>query len=331
MTRSPSGCLVIIFNHPYPSNIAKLKQIYARRFARVVFLLPLEEMNDPDVYTVYRGSYSFQGFIADAQQFLSSIDADFFVFAGDDLLINPNFDERKIYDRLRVDKFDGYIPQFRSLSLQSVKIGDGVDASGTNWGGDGRGLWFWTERVLSRIYPQKPGLFGAGCESAWRYLPARKEALDKFAAFGINTLVSPKARPASSPVRQYASRVLHSIKSKLRGNTDPWQQQDLPYPLAYGISDFFVVRRDALTRFSRYCGVLAALDIFVEAAIPTALLLACDQLGTGSDTSLRCKWTFTPSNVSNGAQTTLDYASICREFEDDLLFIHPVKFSQMKM
>jgi hypothetical protein len=336
MMASPRGCLVIIFNHPYPANVGKLKQIYASRFARVIFLMPLEQMNDADVFTVYRGAYTFHGFIADAWRLLSTIDAEFFVFAGDDVLINPAFGERELYERLYVDRFDGYIPHFRSLSVQSAQVGKNFDDETANLAAEAGDLWFWTERVLSRMHPAMSVLFGSGCAAAWRYLPSSKEALNRFAAFGMAALTSPDNAPEAPEnfALRLARRTRRAIRSRLCGSQrDPLARlrQDLPYPMAYGVSDFFVVRSDALMKFSRYCGTLAALDIFVEAAIPTALVLACDKLGTGSDTSLHCRWTWTGSNVHVGVQAAADYATICREFDDHLLFIHPVKFSQIAM
>ncbi len=308
MTASPRGCLVIIFNHPYPGNVSKLRQIYSSRFSLVVFLMPIEQMNDADVFTVYRGSYTFHGFIADARQFLSKIDVDFFVFAADDLLINPDFGERELHARLHLDRFDGYIPQFRSLSVPSVQVGN-IDDFGGDWHENGRGPWFWTGRVLSRVHAPRHQLFGSGCEAAWSYLPSREEAMRRFAAFGMSSLASPIQVSAASP----------------------WRNQDLPYPLAVGISDFFVVRNDALTNFYQYCGVLAALDIFVEVAVPTALVLACERLGTSADTSLQCRWTYTRSDVPFGLLDAIGYSTVCQKFHDNLLFIHPVKFSQVRM
>jgi hypothetical protein len=304
----PRGCLVIIFNHPYPDNVGKLKEIYSNRFARVVFLMPFEQMNDADVMTVYRGSYTSQGFIADARQFLSNIDADFFVFAADDLLINPDFGERELYARLHLDRFDGYIPQFRSLSVPSVQIGNNEDF-GDDWHENGRGPWFWAERVLSRVHAPKHHIFGSGCEEAWSYLPHREEALSRFAAFGMASLASPKHGSA----------------------TIPWHHRDLPYPLAVGMSDFFVVRNNALKKFYQCCGALAALDIFVEVAIPTALVLSCETLGTSADTSLQCKWTYTGSDKPIGLVDAIDYSTVCQKFHENLLFIHPVKFSKVEM
>ncbi len=308
MTASPRGCLVIIFNHPYPGNIVKLKQIYSSRFARVVFLMPFEQANDADIFTVYRGPYTFHGFIADAAKFLSKIDADFFVFAADDLLINPDFGERELHARLHLDRFDGYISQFRSLSAPSVQAGN-KDDFGDDWHENGRGPWLWTDRVLSRVYAPRHPLFGSGCEAASSYLPRREEALSRFAAFGMSSLASPTQGSA----------------------TAPWHHRDLPYPLAAGMSDFFVVRNDALIKFYQYCGVLAALDIFVEVAVPTALVLACEKLGTSADTSLQCKCTFTGSGALFGLLDAIDYATVCQKFHENFLFIHPVKFSKIRM
>jgi hypothetical protein len=218
--------------------------------------------------------------------------------------------------------------------LQWAKVGRNVDNSGTNWGGEGRGLWTWTERVLSRVHALRPDLFCSGCEAAWRYLPSREDALSRFRMFGMSSMASPRDTPTAASsqnlVLRLARRAGRAVKYTLFGSGfAAWYQRDLPYPLAYGISDFFVVRKSAAEKFSTYCGALAALDVFVEAAVPTALVLACDKLGTGDDTSLKCKWTWSGSGVSIGSQAAFDYSTICQEFDENLLFIHPVKFSQV--
>src|SRR5262249_32127771 len=152
-------------------------------------------------------------------------------------------------------------------------------------------------------------VFGAGCDTAWRYLPPREEALSRFAAFGMSSLAIPKSDAGVGPrpnlarrLRRWARHLVDGRPSERRSEDVPPDQRDLPYPLAYGMSAFFVVRDDALMKFSQYCGVLAALDIFVEVAIPTALVLACEKLATGTDTSLRYKWTYTSHSVNIGAQ-----------------------------
>jgi hypothetical protein len=67
---SASVCMVVIFNHAYPANIATLRRLYGNRFSRIVFLLPSRRMPDAACFTGYRDSYAFHGLVADAHDFL---------------------------------------------------------------------------------------------------------------------------------------------------------------------------------------------------------------------------------------------------------------------
>lgn len=49
----------------------------------------------------------------------------------------------------------------------------------------------------------------------------------------------------------------------------------LKYPLFKAYSDFLIIDRASMKEFSRLSGVFAAMNIFVETAIPLAMVLAC--------------------------------------------------------
>ena len=97
-------CLSFIFNHQYEKNIAKLREIYGDRFSTIRYLSPFSTYNDDqEVIPVYETSINFQGYIAQSFKFLPN-DCDYYIFCADDLLLNPDFNENNIIDRLDCKK-----------------------------------------------------------------------------------------------------------------------------------------------------------------------------------------------------------------------------------
>jgi hypothetical protein len=67
-------CLCVLFNHPFVENIPVIQKLYGERFSYIRYLVPLKKVNRVDVITVYRGSFSHNGYITDAKQQLDEID-----------------------------------------------------------------------------------------------------------------------------------------------------------------------------------------------------------------------------------------------------------------
>ena len=109
--------LIIIFNHKYEHNFPLLRKIYSERFSRIYFICPFYEGTDKDVISIYESSYYFQGYVYQAHDFLMNLDVDLFLFIGDDLLLDPDINERNIYEKLNLEheKRDLYIGSIYSL------------------------------------------------------------------------------------------------------------------------------------------------------------------------------------------------------------------------
>lgn len=54
----------------------------------------------------------------------------------------------------------------------------------------------------------------------------------------------------------------------------------LKYPLTGAYWDILIVSNDSIKKFIHYCGVFTATELFVELAVPTALLLASTDIIT---------------------------------------------------
>ena len=94
-----------------------------------------------------------------------------------------------------------------------------------------------------------------------------------------------------------------------------------------------------MERFAHYCGVFGATSLFVEVAIPTALILASEKkIKTEKDISKngRSYWK-TANNVfcdnpaylwDNLENEYKDLNDIINRFPEDAIYIHPVKISK---
>lgn len=52
--------LVVIYNHRYDKNIARVKSIYAKRFSYIYHVMPFYDGDKQDVIPVFESSYCFQ-------------------------------------------------------------------------------------------------------------------------------------------------------------------------------------------------------------------------------------------------------------------------------
>ncbi len=294
---APRCTLVILFNHPFPKNIDKLRSIYGARFHDMLFLMPLVRVDDPSVVTVYRGGFNFHGHVADAIDAIAARDSDLYLFCQDDLLLNPALTPSGFHDSVDFDRHDGFIPQPESFS------------------GPGREDWPWNDRVLSRIAAPTSSLYGGGVEDFARHLPPLAEATERFARYGITARRYPKPYSPGVGMAAFFRRLARSPRAAA-----------LPYPLAVAFSDFFALRRDALRPVAHYLGLFAAMDLFVEVSVATAMILACRNLATLADTPWRVSidWTDRKELLRQGAT---DLQTVYRNFDETLLYMHPVKLS----
>jgi hypothetical protein len=102
----------------------------------------------------------------------------------------------------------------------------------------------------------------------------------------------------------------------------------LNYPLVGGYSDLFIVDANSLARFSHYCGVFAATNLFVEIAIPTALVLSCDSIRTEAQTEYPGKALWTQEEMRLLEPYAFDLNRLLHFFPENCLFLHPVKLSR---
>lgn len=308
---------VFIFNHRFERNLDKLDEMYGGRFPERTYLMPFARSDRADVCRIVETSWHFSGHVAQGLSAFVDEAATHYVFISDDLVLNPRLDATNVARELGLDAETGYI---KSLAP--------IDALRYEW---------------HRSLPATIALRRNGDGFDWRAeLPPEAEARARFAAMGLgDRLATPRT---FGQMRRAVTELLPAAGYL----TAPWAvkmyRTPTDYPLLMGYADFFVVPAGAIRRFAHLCGVFAALDLFAEVAIPTALALACDRVMTELAPGARFDDPAAPrlpDRPWRGVEfwqpdETPAFASrfgnsrrrLTDEFPEDHLYVHPVKLSQ---
>jgi len=331
-------------NHAFPANLPLLRRIYAGRFSHLLFFLPFVRLDDPDVVTVYRGSYTHAAFITDAMPRLSQIDCDYFVFVHDDVLLNPQLDERNFLASFPLGPDDGFIPWTHQAPA-------GIDH------------WAWYYSLLPKLFHPKSLLFGSGIEypNLIANLPDAETIRAGFRRSGtpfaetvqIETIAQADTTPGmhtasgsssavvldglsarldhATPLQQSIDRAsrdaLETLTEALalaaqrdaRGSEGGGTTFTLPIPLAASafFTDCYILPQSRLEAFAHYMGVAGAAGLFVEFIAPVLLHAVCERVWKASDFALDFG----------------GFAELRRlvDFLDPaVMATHPVKFSMFK-
>ncbi len=302
-------CFVVIFNHRYDDNIEKLLQLYDQRFSHINFLMPFYDGLRKDVIPVYAGSDIFQGFLAQAFPRLYEESFTHYVFIADDLLLNPAISEKNLLSLLQLDNETAYIKNFTPLS--AVKFQEwchGVKAIA----------------AFSNIcYKNAYGNYR-------KELPSYDQAVELFKKHDvvIDRLSAVNFDGYNGNNFRWSNQLCNEkLISQLYQTVGQQGSASLPYPLVFGYADFCVVPARFLRLFCRFCGIFAAMNLFVEIALPTALLLACEAVKTEKEITLTgCEIWHDYSELFNRYQGKL--TALLADIDSNLLYIHPIKLSQ---
>ena len=291
--------LIIIFNHRFDRNLPILRTIYAGRFDEIRFLVPFYDGPDEDVIPVYRGSHEFQGFVWDGIEKLRNLQCDTYVFAGDDLILNPALDARALPHILGLGPEEGYIKEMVPLSEISY-------------------TWLHTLPAMEAFRDKAMN---------WQeFLPNSAAAFDSMRRHELrfSSLSAKILWPLRFRNRGDIRQLIYTIRHLLRGRSI----RELPYPLVKAYADFFVVPGSRLETFAKYCGVFAAMKLHAEVATGVALGLSCPRLRTENDLAWKgCEiW-----NAQEREELETRYQKRLPElfasFPAQRLYIHPVKLS----
>ena len=295
----PKICLSFIFNHQYEKNIPKLREIYGDRFSTIRYLSPFSSYNeDQEVIPVYETSINFQGYIAQSLKLLPN-NCDYYIFCADDLLLNPDFNENNIIDRLDCKK-TSYIKYLNPIWEHSFA---------------------WHKFVESNNYPN------IGCNIDYQtLLPSREEILVKYKEFDFKYKnISLRNFRGIYEKTITWERIWCGLKYLIKTKFKSY----VHLPLIEGYSDFIIVPSQSLKRFCHYCGIFSAMNIWVDAAIGTALILSSDKIRTEKDHSYKGTEIWNKDElVLRTANSKNKLDRIEKLFDKDEFYIHPIKLSK---
>lgn len=284
--------LMVVYNHRYDKNIPIVEALYRNKFSYVYHLVPFYDGDRDNVIAVYENSYYFHNYISQAYQHLKKLGFTHFFIVADDMVINPNINEDNLWDQLGINKEDCYISQLDPLQ------------EGTNF-------WPWITYAL-KYKTVQPGV------EIQRILPSKEEALNRFALYNIPTNRVPLRRLFTRDRRLLYNFVIRKLPFSL----------SLNYPLVAAYSDIFIITGMNTNKFFQILGAFAATKLFVELAIPTALVLTVDNLKMDKDVKLKKGDIWSRERELFGKQYGFNLSYLIDSFPSDKLFVHPVKLSQ---
>lgn len=304
--------LIIIYNHRFDANIPKLEKIYAGRFSTIYHLVPFYDGDLPNVIPVFEQSFYFQGYIPQAIHKLKHLQGSHLAFIGDDLILHPSIDENNILLELNVSSNEGFLPfawgSLSEISMEWANIFPSINA-------------FYSEDLLLHHAPK------------WASkLPNGEEAKRKFTEHGFNTgKLLFKNLKKNNNTFNYSRR---NISFKQYLNLFLKKRRTLPYPMLAAYSDIFIVSKESLSVFSEYCELFRQMRLWVEVALPTALLLSHEKVKFEKDS----KWIGTTywenSNIQDMKtrfeKVGFSLNDLLASYKSNELYIHPVKLSQWK-
>ena len=310
-------CLLILFNHRFDKNIPLLDEMYRERFSYIRYIVPFYDGPREDVISVYGRSIFFQTYIAQAYNVLKKEGFDYFYIIADDMIINPQINETNIEQFFELESGESWIPHLRTIREQP---------------------YFWIGTLSAYMY--KPDQKYVEIKGE---LPTVPVALNKFKQQGLENSMELsrydvfKEFTLNIDSLANKARLLLRVLSKIRS---PFKKTaNLNYPLAASYSDTLLVSGETMPKFAHYCGVFGATSLFVEVAIPTALILASDKKIKTEKNIIhkgRSYWKTSDNVFCENKQYLWDNLEtefkslddMIKNFPVDAIYMHPVKLSK---
>lgn len=285
--------LLVVYNHRFDRNIPKIDSLYQGKFSHVYHIIPFYDGDKENVIPVYESSYYFSGYIAQAYTHLRDKGFTHFFVVADDMLLNPAIDENSLWDVLGIGKNDCYIDDL--IKFQERKQ-----------------IWPRTWEAMSwRINP--------GGVEVEKILPPPEEAVKRFQEKGL-PYTSLDFVKAWKSFKLFRKNLKEFYKFK----------RMFDYPLVGAYSDIFLVTADCMQDFCTYCGAFAATNLFVEIAIPTALVLSSNHIKYNKDVKLAggAMWSDADMEFLKAYNNKLD--ELIKNYPSDKFYLHPIKLSKWK-
>lgn len=327
--------LIIVFNHRFDQNLTVLDDLYRDRFSNVYYLVPFYNGDRTDVIPVYENSYYFHGYFSQGLKHYFREQYEHYIFLADDMVLNPDIDEDNYADYFGLSSDSSFIPEIFTLdnfwNIDTLLLNPhrGLRQQLNSSYEPTRYTWW---RTIQALYysPQKDGVESSkeipSYETAAKIL--KKHGYDVKPLQHTDLYGSAKLSARPKNIRR---TIAYLIKQKLFK-----KKYHLKYPMVASYSDLVIVSADSIKKFAHYCGVFAATEMFVEMAVPTALLLSSEKVLTEPAIGKRgiIYWNYTNEAKEHyeNEMKKYDYTiqRLIRDFPPDKLYMHPVKLSKWK-
>lgn len=298
-------CLVIIFNHRYDKNIEKLRKIYKDRFSNIKFLMPFYDGDDKDVIPVWEHSFQFQGYFAQAYDRLIKEDADYYLFAADDLILNAKINEKNLIENLNLKSKDIFSIEVKPLNKK------------------GGFSWMWSQASSNAFFRRK-----LNWQSEILTIDEAFKAFEEFFGAEYPRTYNDDFFVGDGFIDK--DELMKKFEYFVNANKGTL---DVPYPMAWGFSDLVCVSKEKYKIFAKYCGVFAAMDMFVEIAIPTAIVLTCAREKVSTILDIDYESGMFDENVEERFLIDCDssYSKLLEFWKGKHLFLHPIKLSKWEV
>lgn len=319
---SDKVALIFIFNHRFDKNIDILERIYKNRFSNIYHLVPFYDGQKPNVIPVYENSQHFEGYIAQGLKAYFKDEYVHYFFIGDDLILHPDINENNYKSFFKLSNTASFIPEvFHLHDLQNNDTLRFLPVKGIS----GKQKWYWC-KIKDFIKSYKHGVKGVENNKEMPSFDEAKKLIGnhgfEIKAFSYHDLYG-DIFPLTSASLNYIDNLMMYFK-----------KFEPPYPVVAAYSDIVIVSKKSIKKFCHYCGVFATNKLFVEFAIPTALLMASSEVVYEPKIGKRGKiyWLYTKEELTKFEEEMQVYHyqlnELLQKFPEDKLYIHPIKLSK---
>lgn len=292
--------LFILYNHHYTKNIERTEELYKGKFSHVYHLIPFYSGDRENVIPVYESSIQFQSYISQAYQKVKKAGFTHYFVVADDMILNPVLNENNLFDVTGISEDASYITDIRDYKTNRFEVP--LFEKTRSWG---------TE--VMNILPSKEDAVKILTEKGLAVMPSKKYAFQ----YLMHHLFKCDRK-----------KVYHALYYLLR------KDKPFIYPALWSYSDILLVPSKNMEKFVTYNGCLAALNIFVEQAIPIALYLSSEKVVLGNQIKLKQITQLYVLGKQGQKEFEDKYhfslGKLLEEYPKDLFFVHPIKLSKWK-
>ena len=298
--------LIIIYNHRYDRNIEILERIYLSRFSHIYHLMPFYDGNKDNVIPVYDNSFYFQGYVAQGFRQFFHEDYTHYFFIADDMILNPVINENNYTEWFALDDYSCFITNLFSIPT----------------------FGYWAHnRSAAHFNPFNKRAFKTNGVEISGMLPPKEEVLKKMEALSLKNDGIVYLKNAYG---NFFNKWLYKAKCLMEDIFvyRIFYPKKLDYPIAASYSDIFIIDKFSMSQFSHYCGAFSATRLFVELAIPTAIVFSAKKITTEKNMQLhgRALWTEEDMRILDDFHN--DLSLLLKEFPEKYIYLHPIKLSK---